>query len=113
MSGWRVRKAGGMAVSMITAVRRTCYFNSLTAPNRHDRARGHVHRLLSLVSQVVRPSFIFAIFASGPAGLVHSWYEPFFFRRRSSRARACRVGVRMPEAFARRVKNSWYVSLVS
>ena len=45
--------------------------------------------------------------ASGSAGLFHSSFEPFFLRRRSSRASACREGVRMPDAFARRFKNSW------
>jgi hypothetical protein len=66
-----------------------------------------------LWAKCVRPSFIFVIFASGSAGLFHSSFEPFFFRSRSNRASACREGVRIPDAFASRFKNSWYVSPVS
>jgi hypothetical protein len=49
------------------------------------------------------------IFASGSFGLYQSSFEPFFFRFRSRRARSSRVGVSIPEAFARSSRNVWYV----
>ena len=85
----------------------TCLLVRTLDRHRHDRARSHVHSLLGLVARCVRPSFIFVILSSGSAGLFHSWFEPFFFRSRSSRASACRDGVRIPDALARRFKNSW------
>jgi hypothetical protein len=54
----------------------------------------------------VRPSFIFVIFASGSCGCVQSSFDPFFFRRRSIRAKSARVGVPMPDAWASVVRNA-------
>ena len=60
----------------------------------------------ALWARCVRPSFIFVIFASGSEGLVQSSLDAFFFRRRSSRASASRVGVLIPDAFASPFRNS-------
>jgi hypothetical protein len=60
----------------------------------------------ALCAKCVRPSFIFAILASGSCGWVQSSFDPFFFRFRSTRARSARVGVSMPEAWASFVKKS-------
>jgi hypothetical protein len=60
----------------------------------------------ALCAKCVRPSFIFAIFASGSDGLVQSLFDAFFFRRRSSRDSASRVGVLIPDALARPLKYS-------
>ena len=73
----------------------------------HDRARVEIHGMLGFVGQMLRPSFILVIFASGSEGDVHSLLEPFFFRFRSSRANSARVGVSMPDACASVVRNSW------
>ena len=54
----------------------------------------------------VLPSFIFATFASGSCGWVQSLFDVFFFRFRSKRARSAAVGVSMPDACARRVRNA-------
>ena len=56
------------------------------------------HRRRSDLRQrvLIRPSFIFVIFASGSCGCVQSSFEPFFFRFRSIRAKFARVGVSMP-----------------
>ena len=43
----------------------------------------------------------------GSWGFVQSVFEVFFFRFRSSRARPSRVGVSIPEAFARPARNAW------
>ena len=67
----------------------------------------------ALCARCVRPSFIFVIFASGSDGFCQSVFDVRFFRRRSSRARASRVGVLIPDSVASRVRNSWYVSPVS
>src|SRR6266851_831009 len=58
-------------------------------------------------ARCVRPSFIFVILASGSEGFSQSWFDVRFFRRRSRRARASRVGVLMPDAAASRVRKSW------
>ena len=57
----------------------------------------------ALCARRVRPSFIFAIFASGSVGDCHSLFDVFlFFRDRSNRANSTRVGVSTPEASANR-----------
>ena len=56
----------------------------------------------ALWAKCVRPSFIFAIFASGSCGDFHSLFDVFlFFRDRSNRARSARVGVSTPDASAK------------
>ena len=60
----------------------------------------------ALWARCVRPSFIFAIFASGSFGCFQSSLEPFFRRFRSKRASSARVGVGMPEAAARPRRNA-------
>jgi hypothetical protein len=72
----------------------------------NQRAGLQVHRMLGLWAKCVRPSFIFAIFASASHGCFQSWFEVFFLRLRSGRARSARVGVAIPDACARPVKNS-------
>ena len=62
----------------------------------------------------MRPSFIFAIFASGSCGDFHSLFDVFlFFRDRSNHANSARVGVSIPEASANRRTNASYDSPVS
>ena len=60
----------------------------------------------AVCARCVRPSFIFAIFASGSCGWVQSAFEPFFFRVRSNRPNSARVGVDRPDASANRVRNA-------
>ena len=60
----------------------------------------------TLWARWVLPSFIFATFASGSWGCYQSWFDVFFFRFRSKRANSSAVGVSMPEAFAKRVRNA-------
>ena len=60
----------------------------------------------ALWAKCVRPSFIFATRASSSTGLFHTLFEVRFLRLRSSRARSSRVGVSMPDALARPVRNS-------
>ena len=61
----------------------------------------------TLWARWVRPSFIFAIFASGSCGWVQSAFEVFFcLRDRSNRANSARVGVAMPDASASRARNA-------
>ena len=80
---------------------------------------GYVHDELStpcsaLWARCVRPSFIFAIFASGSCGDFHSLFDVFlFFRDRSNRARSARVGVSTPDASANRRMNASWDSPVS
>ena len=55
----------------------------------------------ALWAKCVRPSFIFAIFASVSCGDCHSLFDVFLsFRDRSNRANSARVGVSIPDAFA-------------
>jgi hypothetical protein len=60
----------------------------------------------ALCAKCVRPSFIRVTFASGSCGLVQSLFDVFFWRLRSRRARASRVGFLIPEVSARSVKNA-------
>ena len=61
----------------------------------------------ALWAKCVRPSFIFAIFASGSCGDFHSLFDVFlFFRDRSNRASSARVGVSTPDASANRRMNA-------
>ena len=56
----------------------------------------------ALWAKCVRPSFIFAIFASGSRGDFHSLFDVFLlFRDRSKRARSARVGVSTPDVSAK------------
>ena len=60
----------------------------------------------ALCAKCVRPSFIFAIFASGSCGDFHSLFDVFlFFRDRSNRANSARVGFSTPDASANRRMN--------
>ena len=55
----------------------------------------------ALWAKCVRPSFIFAIFASRSCGDCHALFDVFLsFRDRSNRANSARVGVSIPDAFA-------------
>ena len=68
----------------------------------------------ALWAKCVRPSFIFAIFASGSCGDFHSLFDVFlFFRERSNRASSARVGVSTPDASANRRMNASWDSPVS
>ena len=60
-----------------------------------------------LWARCVEPSFILVIFASGSKGFCQSSLEPFFLRSLSILARSSRVGVSIPLALARSVRNSW------
>jgi len=83
--------------------------------NRTLRARRRVQEIShltpaqcsALCARCVRPSFIFVILASGSDGFPQSVFDVRFFRRRSRRAKAARVGVLIPDAAAGRVRNSW------
>lgn len=63
----------------------SCAVTPTTAPVSRSTACS------ALCARCARPSFIFVIFASGSRGCVHSSFEPFFLRLRSSRDRSARV----------------------
>ena len=68
----------------------------------------------ALWAKCVRPTFIFATFASGSCGDCHASFDVFlFFRDRSKRANSARVGLSIPEASASRRTNASYDSPVS
>src|ERR1035437_7515618 len=78
-----------MAVSTIVVV------SPWSAPCRVTATIAPVSRSTAcsaLWARRVRPSFIFATFASGSHGCFQSWFEVFFLRLRSRRARSSRVG---------------------
>ena len=74
--------------------------------NSDDNTSLKVDRLFGFMSKVGAASFILVIRASGSLGFFRSLLETFFFLLRSSRARSSRVGVGMPDSFARAVRNS-------
>src|SRR6202165_6098628 len=82
-----------IAVSMIVVVSpwsASCRVTASSAPVSRSTACS------ALWASCVRPSFIFAIFASGSHGCFQSLFEVFFLRLRSRRARSSRVGVAIP-----------------
>ena len=91
--------AAAMAVSMIVVVSPTsapCSVTATIAPVSMSTACS------ALCARCVRPSFIFVTFASGSWGFVRC-------SRSSSSAsdEPSRVGVSIPEAFARPARNAW------
>src|SRR2546425_64980 len=62
--------------------------------------------LLRNIRSYFRPSFILVMRASGSCGFTPSWLLAFFFRWRSNRARSSRVGVSIPDSFAKPFRNS-------
>ena len=71
---------------------------------RHNDTAIEVDRVFWLVGEMVVPSFILAIFASGSVLLVQSSFESFLpLRLRSSRTMASMVGVATPLSTAIRV----------
>src|ERR1700704_2506968 len=93
--------AAAMTVSMIVVVSpwsASCRVTATSAPVSRSTACS------ALWAKCVRPSFIFAIFASGSHGYIQSSFEVFFLRLRSRRARSSRVGVVIPDAYARPLK---------
>ena len=62
----------------------------------------------ALYAMWVEPSFILAMRASGSVALFHSWFDPFFFRFRSIRARSSLLGVAIPLLWANSVRNASY-----
>jgi hypothetical protein len=95
--------AAAIAASMIVVVSPSsapCTVTATIAPVSTSTACSALRELRAAV-------FHLATFASGSAGLVQSLFEVFFFRLRSSRAKASRVGVLMPDASASRVRNAW------
>lgn len=72
-----------------------------------ERTAIQIDGVLRLVREVYAPPLIFVIFTSGSDGFSQPLLDVRFFRRRSKRASAWRVGVLIPDSAARRVRNSW------
>ena len=72
------------------------------------RGYGGAASLLKLAAHPYHfPSFILAILTSGSCGFSQSSLLALFFRFLSIFTRSSRVGVSIPDAFARPVRNSW------
>ena len=95
--------AAAMAVSMIVVV------SPIVGVLQGDGDQGSFCRSTAcsaLWVRCVRPSFIFAIFASGSHGIFPIFVRGFLLALAVQRAKSSRVGVSIPDACASPVKNS-------
>ena len=85
--------------------RRVAFVRALQG-DRDNRAGLEVDGMLGFVGQM-RPAILhLRDLRIGIGGFVQSLFDVFFLRFRSSRAKSSRVGVSIPDAFARPVRNA-------